>query len=229
MTHIIPRSGISLRPRRYCCGQDRCSRNIRPLLAGGRCHPDFRPGARSIPLVRRAPFSGMRRIHCARALLFLAWLVRASALWFAQPETGAAWGSFGAIFTAIAVAHTLYAPREVVLWNWRRIALLGLSLALAVGSQFSLIVVVPLALAFMLYLAPTRRVAASYLGGGLRNRLLLLSRPTFSTPALSGRACAMPRSSASRGGLSPCLGPITRCSRNWDKAAPPWRCRPLSR
>jgi len=87
-------------------------------------------------------------------------IIRASALWFAQPETGAAWGSFGAIFTAIAVAHTLYAPREVVLWNWRRIALLGLSLALAVGSQFSLIVVVPLALAFMLYLAPARRGAA---------------------------------------------------------------------
>ena len=85
---------------------------------------------------------------------------RSCALWFAEPEAGAAWGAFGAIFTAIAVAHTLYAPREVVLWNWRRIMLLGLSLALAAGSQFSLIVVVPVALAFMLYLAPTRRLAA---------------------------------------------------------------------
>jgi hypothetical protein len=87
-------------------------------------------------------------------------IVRSSALWFAEPEVGAAWGAFGAIFTAIAVAHTLYAPREVILWNWRRIVLLGLSLALAVGSQFALIVVVPAALAFMLYLAPTRRLAA---------------------------------------------------------------------
>ena len=87
-------------------------------------------------------------------------IVRSSALWFAEPEIGAAWGTFGAIFTAIAVAHTLYAPREVILWNWRRIVLLGLSLALAVGSQFSLIVVIPVALAFMLYLAPTRRLAA---------------------------------------------------------------------
>ena len=87
-------------------------------------------------------------------------IARSSALWFAEPEVGAAWGAFGAIFTAIAVAHTLYAPREVILWNWRRIVLLGLSLALAVGSQFSLIVVVPAALAFMLYLAPTRRLAA---------------------------------------------------------------------
>jgi hypothetical protein len=76
-------------------------------------------------------------------------------------EMGAAWGFFGAIFTAIAVAHTLYAPREVVLWNWRRIVLLGISLALAIGSQFSLAVLVPLTLAFLLYLAPERRRAAS--------------------------------------------------------------------
>ena len=87
-------------------------------------------------------------------------IIRASALWFADPETGAAWGAFGAIFTAIAVAHTLYAPREVVLWNWRRIVLLGISLALAVGSQFSLVVVVPMGLAFMVYLAPVRWRAA---------------------------------------------------------------------
>jgi hypothetical protein len=88
-------------------------------------------------------------------------ILRSSAVWFAEPEVGAAWGAFGTIFTAIAVAHTLYAPREVVLWNWRRIVLLGVSLALAIGSQFSLIVVIPIALAFMLYLAPTRRFAAA--------------------------------------------------------------------
>jgi hypothetical protein len=88
-------------------------------------------------------------------------ILRASAVWSAEPEVGAAWGAFGGIFTAIAVAHTLYAPREVILWNWRRIVLLGLSLALAVGSQFSLVIVVPAALAFMLYLAPTRRMAAT--------------------------------------------------------------------
>lgn len=87
-------------------------------------------------------------------------IIRASTLWMAQPEIGAAWASFGAIFTAIAVAHTLYAPREVVLWNWRRILLLGLSLTLAIGSQFSLVLLAPMALAFMLYVAPTRRRAA---------------------------------------------------------------------
>lgn len=87
-------------------------------------------------------------------------ILRHSTLWAVQPEAGAAWGTFGAIFTAIAVAHTLYAPREVVLWNWRRIVLLGLSLVLAVGCQFSLILIVPVTLAFMLYVAPTRRMAA---------------------------------------------------------------------
>jgi hypothetical protein len=87
-------------------------------------------------------------------------MIQASAVWHTEPEILAAWGAFGAIFTSIAVAHTLYAPREVVLWNWRRIVLLGISLALAVGSQFSMIVVVPLALAFLLYLAPIRRGAA---------------------------------------------------------------------
>jgi len=87
-------------------------------------------------------------------------MIQASAVWHTEPEILAAWGSFGAIFTAIAVAHTLYAPREVVLWNWRRIVLLGISLAISIGSQFSMIVVVPVALAFMLYLAPIRRAAA---------------------------------------------------------------------
>jgi hypothetical protein len=87
-------------------------------------------------------------------------VIRTSALWFAQPNIAGAWGTFGAVFTAIAVSHTLYAPREVVLWNWRRIVLLGVSLALAAGSQFSLMIVLPLLLVFMLYLAHGRRTAA---------------------------------------------------------------------
>jgi hypothetical protein len=86
-------------------------------------------------------------------------LIQASAVWHTEPEIVAAWGAFGTVFTAIAVAHTLYAPREVVLWNWRRIVLLGISLAIAVGSQFSLIVLVPIALGFLLYVAPVRRQA----------------------------------------------------------------------
>lgn len=88
-------------------------------------------------------------------------LIQSSAVWHTEPEIVAAWGAFGTIFTAIAVAHTLYAPREVVLWNWRRIVLLGVSLAIAVGSQFSLIVLAPLALGFLLYVAPVRRQAGT--------------------------------------------------------------------
>jgi hypothetical protein len=71
-------------------------------------------------------------------------------------EMAAVWGAFGSIFTAIAVAHTLYAPREVVLWNWRRILLLGLAVALAVGNQFSLAVLAVAILPLMLWVAPVR-------------------------------------------------------------------------
>lgn len=92
-------------------------------------------------------------------------LIRVTTLWDAEPEIGAAFGAFGAIFTAIAVAHTLYAPREVILWNWRRILLLAVAITLAVGSQFSLLMVVPLALAFMWYLAPERRRAVLIIWG----------------------------------------------------------------
>jgi len=87
-------------------------------------------------------------------------VIRTSTLWSAQPDIAGAWGTFGAVFTAIAVAHTLYAPREVVLWNWRRIVLLGVSLALTVGSQFELAIIVPVLLVLMLYVAPERKTAA---------------------------------------------------------------------
>ena len=86
-------------------------------------------------------------------------LIQASAVWHTEPEIVGTWGVFGAIFTSIAVAHTLYAPREVVLWNWRRIVLLGVSFAIAVGAQFSMIALVPVTLGFLLYVAPVRRRA----------------------------------------------------------------------
>ncbi|MFB3916741.1 MAG: ArnT family glycosyltransferase [Terriglobales bacterium] len=77
-----------------------------------------------------------------------------------RPEMVAAWGAFGCIFTGIAVAHTLYAPREVVLWNWKRILLLGMAIGVGVGAQFAVIVTVVVTLGFMLYLVPQRRGAA---------------------------------------------------------------------
>jgi hypothetical protein len=115
-------------------------------------------------------------------------MIQASAVWHTEPEILAAWGSFGAIFTAIAVAHTLYAPREVILWNWRRIVLLGVALAIAVGSQFSMIVVIPLALAFMLYLAPIRRGAAFtiWIAASLLALVLLFATYFFHLQAFSG-------------------------------------------
>src|SRR6202142_638972 len=87
-------------------------------------------------------------------------IIRSCALWFAEPEVGAAWGAFGCIFTGIAVAHTLYAPREVVLWNWRRILLLGLAIGLGASAEFAVVLTIPIALALMLYLVPERRRAA---------------------------------------------------------------------
>jgi hypothetical protein len=80
-------------------------------------------------------------------------------------EMGAVWGAFGAVWTAIAVAHTLYAPREVVIWNWRRILLLGLAVALAAGNQFSLGVLALVALLLMLWVAPVRKRAVLAIWG----------------------------------------------------------------
>jgi len=78
----------------------------------------------------------------------------------AGPQIFAAWGAHGVIFTAIATAHTLYAPREVILWNWRRIALLGISIAFAAGAHWPLLWLLVLAAAFMLWAVPHRRPAA---------------------------------------------------------------------
>jgi hypothetical protein len=143
-----------------------------PQPLGAESSPDWRWLPR-LPFLAFGMFLGASLWYVARRLCgntggFLALtlycfspsMIQASAVWHTEPEILAAWGSFGAIFTAIAVAHTLYAPREVVLWNWRRIFLLGVSLAIAVGSLFSMIIVVPVALAFMLFLAPIRRGAA---------------------------------------------------------------------
>jgi hypothetical protein len=71
-------------------------------------------------------------------------------------EMGAVWGAFGTVFNAIAVAHTLYAPRAVILWNWRRILLLGLSFVLAAGNQFSLGILALVILPLMFWVAPVR-------------------------------------------------------------------------
>jgi len=90
---------------------------------------------------------------------FSPWFIIHSAM--VQPELIAGWAAFGVIFTAIGVAHTLYAPREVVLWNWKRILLLGLALGVGFAAHAAVILLVPVALAFMWYLVPERRGAAA--------------------------------------------------------------------
>ena len=100
-------------------------------------------------------------------------------------EMGAVWGAFGTVFTAIAVAHTLYAPREVVLWNWRRILLLGLSLALAAGNQFSLGVLALVILPLMFWVAPVRpRAVLAIWTTAVAVSVVLLFAAYFFEPAL---------------------------------------------
>lgn len=73
------------------------------------------------------------------------------------PEILLAWSLFGLIYTAIGVAHTLYAPPK----KWvPRIVILGLAIGFSVAAAVWSITLVPLAFAFMLYLAPGRRRAA---------------------------------------------------------------------
>ena len=69
-------------------------------------------------------------------------------------------GIFGTIFVAIAAAHTLYVPRVATISElrsrWRRIILLGLAIALAIGSGLWAISLIALSFAFMAYLVPER-------------------------------------------------------------------------
>ena len=188
--------------RRWCCVRCSCSPKISANCTGWqRLLPRFRSAAGGFALVRLAAAVRQRRRLCGPPLCTASRRESCGRvpLYSAEPEVGAAWGAFGAIFTAIAVAHTLYAPREVVLWNWRRIVLLGLSLALAVGSQFSLVVVVPLALGFMLYLAPTRRMAAVAIW---LSHARLLSHPLYVLLLPCGRSSRRALSHASFFGLS---------------------------
>ncbi len=72
------------------------------------------------------------------------------------PEIILAWSSFGLIYTAIGVAHTLYAPPR----KWLpRILILGLAIGICISTALWAITVVLLAFAFMLYLSPGRRGA----------------------------------------------------------------------
>jgi hypothetical protein len=67
------------------------------------------------------------------------------------PEIILAWSILGLIYTAIGVAHTLYAPPR----KWApRIVILGLSIGFALATAWWSFTLVLLALGYMLYLAP---------------------------------------------------------------------------
>jgi len=70
------------------------------------------------------------------------------------PEIILAWSIFGLIYTAIGVAHTLYAPPR----KWAaRVVILGFSIGFALSTALWSFTLVLLAFAFMVYLAPGRR------------------------------------------------------------------------
>jgi Dolichyl-phosphate-mannose-protein mannosyltransferase len=67
------------------------------------------------------------------------------------PEIILAWSSLGLIYTAIGVAHTLYAPPK----KWApRIVILGLSIGFALATAWWSFTLVLLAFAYMIYLSP---------------------------------------------------------------------------
>ncbi|HET8888082.1 MAG TPA: glycosyltransferase family 39 protein [Candidatus Angelobacter sp.] len=75
------------------------------------------------------------------------------------PEIILAWSSLGLIYTAIGVAHTLYAPPK----KWvPRIAILGLSIGFALATAWWSVTLVLLAFAYMMYLAPGCRRKALF-------------------------------------------------------------------
>src|SRR6266853_3063027 len=89
------------------------------------------------------------------------------------PEIILAWSGLGLIYTAIGVAHTLYAPPK----KWvPRIVILGLSIGFALATAWWSITLVLLAFVYMLYLAPgcRRKAIVVLLGASAVGGLVLL-------------------------------------------------------
>src|SRR5262249_17180928 len=81
------------------------------------------------------------------------------------PEIILAWSFFGLIYTAIGVAHTLYAPPR----KWApRILILGISVGFGLAASLWAVTLILPAMSLMLYLAPGRRgsVLMVLLGSG---------------------------------------------------------------
>jgi hypothetical protein len=112
------------------------------------------------------------------------------------PEIILAWSGLGLIYTAIGVAHTLYAPPK----KWApRIVILGLSIGFALATAWWSFTLVLVAFGYMVYLAPGCRkkvlivltgataigcvvwAAAYWLTGsaGLSVKMILAQKPTL--------------------------------------------------
>jgi hypothetical protein len=90
------------------------------------------------------------------------------------PEIILAWSILGLIYTAIGVAHTLFAPPR----KWApRIVILGLSIGFALATAWWSCTLVALAFAYMLYLAPgcRRKVLIVLAGASLLGGMVLLA------------------------------------------------------
>ena len=100
-------------------------------------------------------------------------------------EITTALGIFAAIYTAIGVAHAMQGPRR----KWRpRIVLLAAALALVAASHSAaLLLTLPLALTFMVYLAERNRTAVpmAMVAGTLGAFILLFACYAFRPDALS--------------------------------------------
>ncbi|HZD95080.1 MAG TPA: glycosyltransferase family 39 protein [Candidatus Sulfotelmatobacter sp.] len=90
------------------------------------------------------------------------------------PEIILAWSILGLIYTAIGVAHTLFAPPK----KWvPRIVILGLSIGFALATAWWSFTLVMLAFAYMLYLAPgcRRKVLVVLAGASTLGCIVLLA------------------------------------------------------
>ncbi len=98
------------------------------------------------------------------------------------PDVLASWGCFGAVFAAIATAHTLYAPLQVSSSRRRlREVLMGLGLGVGIAAQFPVVLAAPVTFAFVLYLVPVRRLwgALAAVGGTAIALFVLLTVYAF--------------------------------------------------
>jgi hypothetical protein len=108
------------------------------------------------------------------------------------PDIILAWSIFGLVYTAIGVAHTLYAPPR----KWvPRAVILGLALGFALSTALWSFLLAALAFAFMIYLAPGRRrsALAVLLGASaLALAVLGLFARSVGSPGLGVRAMITP-------------------------------------